>query len=164
MELLITKRVPCSVCGVVTFRHDGWLLLVENRWLDHLKILTWHSALATRKEIKSACCREHLKTLVAHWLDHSNSRPLFRADTLAMPITSDPAQTELDLDPRYAGRLVGELSVHRESFSRVWTGSPEALECILEALIPAPSQKMERALEFALFEPSPRPPNGLPLH
>ena len=164
MEFLITRRVPCSVCGVVTFHHDGWFLLVENRWLDHLKILTWHSALATRKEIKSACGREHLKTLVAHWLDHSNPRPIFRADTLPMPITSDATQPELDLDPRSAGRLVGELSVHRESFSRAWTGSPEALECILESLIPPPNGKMTRALEFALFEPSQGPPNGLPLH
>ena len=164
MGLLIPKRVPCSVCGVVTFRHEGWFLLVENRWLDHLKILTWHSTIAARKDIKSACCREHLKALVAHWLDHTNPRLLFRADTLPMPITSDPAQTEINLNSRAAGRLVSELSIHRESFSRVWTGSPEALECILEALIPAPSEKMTQALDFAFFESSPSPTNRIPLY
>ena len=163
MDFLLTTRVPCAACGVVTFRHDGWFLLVENRWLDHLKVLTWHPSLANRKETKSACCREHLKTLVAHWLDHSSSRLLFRADSLPLPITSDPAQRDADLDPRFAGRMVGELSVHRESFSRAWTGSPAALECILEALVPGPQERMMHTLALPLFEPSAAPPSGLPL-
>ncbi|MFY9560871.1 MAG: hypothetical protein WAQ52_11610 [Terriglobales bacterium] len=33
------------------------------------------------------------------------------------------------------GKVVGELAVQRESLSRAWTGSPEARECILNALI-----------------------------
>src|SRR5271166_5898551 len=141
MDFLIPKRVPCSVCGFNTFRHDGWFLVVENRWLDHLKILTWHPSLAAQKDIKSACCRAHLKTLLAHWLEQASLRliPQTDTDTLPMPITSDPAYTDVDPASHFVGLLLGELSVHRESFSRVWTGSPESLECILDALIPIPN-------------------------
>ena len=49
MDNLITKRLPCSVCGLDTFRRTGWFLVVENRWLDRLKILSWHSSLASQK-------------------------------------------------------------------------------------------------------------------
>jgi hypothetical protein len=48
---------------------------------------------------------------------------------------SDPTLADVDLGPDSVGRLVGEWAVHRESFSRVWSGSPAALECILDALI-----------------------------
>lgn len=101
MDFLITKRVPCSVCGVVSFRHEGWFLLVENRWL------------------------EHLKTLVAHWLDQSSPRLLLRADALPLPITSDPTLTDLDLDPPlrrpFARRIVsssGELLPRLDRLAR----------------------------------------------
>ena len=49
MDNPITKRSPCSVCGLDTFRHAGWFLVFENRWLDCLKILSWHFALASQK-------------------------------------------------------------------------------------------------------------------
>ena len=164
MVSLIPKRVSCSVCGFVTFRHEGWFLVVENRWLDHLKILTWHSSLAAQKDIKSACCRAHLKTLIAHWLEQASLRLIPLADTLPMPITSDSAYTDVDLTSHSVGRLLGELSVHRESFSRVWTGSPASLECILDALIPLPDPDPSPALKFSLFGPSSEPTHGLPLH
>lgn len=162
MDFLITKRVPCSVCGVNTFRHEGWFLVVENRWLDHLKIFTWHPSLAAQKGVKSACCREHVRTLIAHWLEQASLRLIPQADRLPMPITSDSARTDADLDPRSVGCLLGELSVHRESFSRVWTGSPESLECILDALIPLPNSNLPKAPEFPLFGPSLEPTHGLP--
>src|SRR6266849_3389980 len=68
MRYPIKKRSPCSVCGLDTLRHSGWFLVVENRWLDRLKILSWHSALASQKDVKSVCCRQHLKTRLALWL------------------------------------------------------------------------------------------------
>jgi hypothetical protein len=54
------------------------------------------------------------------------------------------------------GRLLGELSVHRESFSRGWSGSPAALECILDALVTSGGENEPHAIEFQspLFEPS----------
>ena len=157
MDFLITKRFPCSVCGLVTVRHDGWFLVLENRWLDHLKILTWHPLLAPQKDIQSACCRQHLKALIAHWLEQATLRP--QADSLPTASAGYPARMDLDLDPdpRGVGRLLGELSVHRETFSRSWTGSPATLECILDALMPVPDESDTCTMEFQLVDPHPGP-------
>jgi hypothetical protein len=133
-----------------TFRHKGWFLVVENRWLDRLKILSWHSALAAQKDMKSVCCREHLKTLIAHWLTQASLR-LPPSHYPPMPIGSDPSLTDMDLGPDAVGRVVGELAVHRESFSRVWSGSPAALEYILDALITIGAENRPHALECQLF-------------
>jgi hypothetical protein len=153
MNYPMTKRSPCSVCGLDTFRHAGWFLVVENRWLDRLKILSWHPSLATQKNMKSVCCREHLKALIAHWLTRASLRipPAF---TPPLPIGSDPNLTDLDLGPLAVGRLLGELAVHRESFSRVWSGSPQSLECILDALIAIGAENKPHAPEFQLFDPA----------
>ena len=153
MNYSLIKRCPCSVCGLDTIRHTGWFLVVENRWLDRLKILSWHPALATQKDMKSVCCREHLKTLVAHWLTRTSLR-IPPAHIPPLPIGSDPNLSDIDLGPLAVGRLLGELAVHRESFSRVWSGSPESLECILDALIPTGSENKPHALEFQLFDPA----------
>ena len=151
MDNPVTKRSPCSVCGLDTFRHTGWFLVVENRWLDRLKILSWHSSLASQKDMKSVCCREHLKTIIDHWLNQASLR-LPPARNPPLPMGSDPTLTDVDLGPHAVGHLVGELSVHRESFSRVWSGSPEALECILDALITIGAENKPHALEFQLFD------------
>jgi hypothetical protein len=79
-----------------------------------------------------------------------------------MPIGSDPSLADVNLGPESVGRLVGELAVHRESFSRVWSGSPAALECILDALISIGAENKPHALEFHLFEP-PQSSHGLSL-
>jgi len=144
------KCRACSVCALDTFRHKGWFLVVENRWLDRLKILSWHSALAAQKDMKSVCCREHLKTLIAHWLTQASLR-LPPSHYPPMPIGSDPSLTDMDLGPDAVGRVVGELAVHRESFSRVWSGSPAALEYILDALITIGAENSPHALECQLF-------------
>ncbi|MGB6385115.1 MAG: hypothetical protein WBE52_01765 [Terriglobales bacterium] len=162
MDYSIAKRTPCSVCGLDTFRHKGWFLVVENRWLDRLKILSWHSSLAVQKDMKSVCCRQHLKTLIAHWLTQASLR-LPPANIPPLPIGSDPRLTDVDLGPDAVGRLVGELSVHRESFSRVWTGSPAALEYILDALITIGAENKPHALECQLFDPPPESLYGLSL-
>jgi hypothetical protein len=161
MDYPITRRSACSVCGLDTFRHTGWFLVIENRWLDRLKILSWHSSLATQKDMKSVCCRQHLKTLIAHWLTQASLR-LPPARDLPLPIGSDPNLTDVDLGPHAIGRMVGELAVHRESFSRVWSGSPETLECILDALITIGAENKPHALEFQLFDP-PEATHGLSL-
>jgi len=161
MDYALTKRSPCSVCGLDTFRHAGWFLVVENRWLDRLKILSWHSSLASQKGMKSVCCREHLKALIAHWLTQASLR-LPPAHHPPLPIGSDPTLADFDLGPHAVGRLVGELAVHRESFSRVWSGSAAALEYILDALITIGAENKPHALEFQLFDP-PEPSHGLSL-
>ena len=153
MNCAITKRLPCSVCGLVTLRHHNWFLAMENRWLDHLKILTWHSSLAQEADVKSACSRGHLKVLVAYWLEQASLRLTSPANYLPIPVAGYPDNNEVDLNPRWEGRVIGELSVCREPLSRGWAGSPEALECILDALIPAETGNKSDVGGFRLFEP-----------
>ena len=154
MDNPIRKHSPCLVCGRDTFRHMGWFLVVENRWLDRLKILSWHPSLAKHKGVHSVCCRRHLKTLLIHWLTEASLR-LPPAQPLPQTIGSDPALTDVDLGPQSPGRLVGELAVHREAFSRVWSGSPAALECIFDALVTTGGEKEPPVLEFQypIFDP-----------
>jgi hypothetical protein len=161
MEFAITKRSPCTVCGLDTFRHTGWFLVIENRWLDRLKILSWHSSLATQKDMKSVCCKQHLKAIIAHWLTQASLRlPPSRYPPL--PIGSDPRLADFDLGPHSVGRLVGELAVHRESFSRVWSGSAANLESILDALITIGAENQPHTLEFHLSD-QPESSHGLSL-
>jgi hypothetical protein len=161
MDFTITKRSPCCICGLDTLRRTGWFLVIENRWLDRLKILSWHSTLATQEDMKSVCCRQHLKALIAHWLTQASLR-LPPARHPPLPVGSDPTLTDMLPDPQSVGHLVGELAVHRESFSRVWSGSPAALEGILDALITIGAENKPHALEFQLFEP-PTSAHGLSL-
>lgn len=161
MNYAIKRRSPCSVCGLDTFRHTGWFLVVENRWLDRIKILSWHAGLANHQNMKSVCCRQHLKALIGHWLTQASLR-LPPALDPPLPIGSDASVSDLELGPNSVGRLVGELSVHRESFSRVWSGSAAALECILDALITIGAENKSQAMEFHLCDP-PEPSHGLSL-
>ena len=48
---------------------------------------------------------------------------------------SRETQREVELTPLFVARLLGELAVHRATFSRVWTGCKKSLECILKALM-----------------------------
>jgi hypothetical protein len=152
MEFLLNKRSSCCVCQLDTVRRTGWFLVVENRWLDRLKILSWHGSLATQKDMKSVCGREHLKTLIAHWLDQASLQTASALDR-PMAIGSDSEAVDVDLGPSSVGRLLGELAVHRESFSRVWTGSPAALEGILDALLTIEVASKPNTLEFRIFAP-----------
>jgi len=162
MDYAITRRSPCSVCGIDTFRRTGWFLVVENRWLDRLKILSWHSSLASQKDRKSACCREHLRALIAHWLTRASLR-LPPAHYPPLPIGSDLTLADFDLGSHAVGRLIGELAVHRESFSRVWSGSAAALECILDALISIGDENKNHSLEFQLCDLPQQSSHALPL-
>ena len=102
--------------------------------------------------MRSVCCRQHLKMLVAPWLTQASLR-ITQADLPPFTIDTEPAMGDADGGPDSVGRLVGELAVHRESFSRVWPGSPEALECILDALITIGAENKPHALEFRLSDP-----------
>lgn len=158
---LVDRRLPncspCAVCGAETNQHARWFLVAENRWLDHLKILSWHPVLAAQKDILSVCGELHLRALVTHWLTKANLE-LHTGRARVLPITSE-SQTEDELGPLAVGRLVGELAVHREAISRVWTGSPETLECILNALIGGEAKP--RAMDFSLAGLHAEPPAEL---
>ncbi len=160
MGYAIAKRSPCTVCGAGMPHRESWFLVSENRWLDRLRIYAWHAALASRQGFKSACSREHLKVLIAYWLDEANLCLLPRPSDL-LPITSDPGREDPDPDVAISGRLIGELSVFREAFSRVWTGSSATLDAIVDALIPDSAQPMRARLQF--FQSAHEPPDGLSL-
>lgn len=162
MDCGILKHLPCAVCGLVTFRHDGWYLLMENRWLDHLKVLTWRASLAGKQEVRSACCREHLKVIVAYWLEEASLPQASPRLHLSIPLAG--GEDHADPEPQATGRLIGELSVHRESWSRSWAGSPAALECILDVLIPETTENKSSAREYRTFNIQPEPAAGLMLH
>jgi hypothetical protein len=134
MDGNLTNRLSCVVCGLETKRHNGWFLVMENRWLDRLKILTWHPLVARQSRLQSVCGEEHLRTLLTHWLAYANLQFLA---TGSSPWAAGGSVREAEADAAALpfGEVVGELAVQRESFSRVWTGSPEALECIVNALI-----------------------------
>jgi hypothetical protein len=171
MDCAITKRLPCSVCGLVTLRHERWFLVMENRWLDHLKIFTWHSSLAREADVKSACSRQHLKVLVAYWLEEASLRLASPPHHLPVPLAGIPDRLDLELDPHAVGRVIGELSVCREPLSRGWSGSPEALECILEAIVPtsmvpatmvpATNERARPAIRLRIADPASRAWPGL---
>lgn len=128
------KRFPCSVCGKEANDHSGWFLMVENRWLDRLKVLHWHPLLAEQAQMQSVCGKFHLMTLITHWLTHANLQFL-AAGAFDWNLATGTAPADLTGGVSSMGRLVGELAIYRESLSSVWSGSPEALEGILNALI-----------------------------
>ena len=133
MERNSSLHFACVVCGAETPRHRGWDLVVENQWLDRIKILAWHPVLARQASMLSVCGEQHLKTLLTHWLTHANLRLMASAAPERPPVENSPALESESM--RSIGKLVGELAVHRESLSRVWTGSPQALDCILNELV-----------------------------
>ncbi len=124
------RTAACAVCGAQTHYHANWFLVAENRWLDHLKILTWHPALADQAEVQSVCGEEHLKVLILHWLMQAD------LDLQNGEGKSEPQNAEFSqhVEPGYAGKVLGEFAVHRNPLSRNWTESAQALECILGAL------------------------------
>lgn len=153
MDGRLPTRFPCAVCGIEASQHASWLLVIENRWLDRLKVLSWHPVLAARKDMLSVCGRQHLKTLITHWLTKA-SLELRAGRDRVVPLTSE-SQVNAELGPLSVGRFVGELSVHREALSRSWSGSPETLECILNALIGTVEPTLKPPVRnFSLFDVS----------
>lgn len=134
MDRYPAKRFFCSVCGMEASDHTGWFLVVENYWLDRLKVLHWHPILAEQAQIQSVCGKFHLKILITHWLIHANLQFLAAGPSDWAP-ASGTGPAELACGGPCMAKIVGELAIHREALSRVWSGSPEALECILNALI-----------------------------
>jgi len=84
--------------------------------------------------MRGVCGKQHLKTLVTHWLNHANLQ-LVAGGASPWPPAVDIRQRGSNDTAFSMGKVVGELAVQRETLSQVWTGSPEARECILSALI-----------------------------
>jgi hypothetical protein len=134
MHRYTARRFFCSVCGTEANNHSDWFLVVENCWLDRLKVLDWHPLLAEQAAMRCVCGKLHLKTLITHWLTHANLQFLAAGvPDWTLATGTDPVEPACGAFSM--GRMVGELAIHREALSRAWSGSPEALECILNALI-----------------------------
>src|ERR1035441_1738248 len=123
MAYAISKRSSCSVCGIDTFRRTGWFLVVENRWLDRLKILSWiphprsWQRLLIYKETPDGL-RNH-KTLVLFGLWHRHLSPHRMVpggrEPLARP-HQDPLLAFLDrLAERHEERLLPAASQNARS-------------------------------------------------
>ena len=56
----------CTICLTDKKNNELWFLLVENRWTDRLKILSWHDELASNPGFHAACCAAHVQQLVIH--------------------------------------------------------------------------------------------------
>src|SRR6266550_5000712 len=72
MDRDLANRLSCVVCGIETKRHAGWFLVMENCWLDRVRVLSWHPVLAREGGMRGVCGKQHLKTLVTHWLNNAN--------------------------------------------------------------------------------------------
>src|SRR5258708_5605340 len=125
-------RMSCVVCGIETKRHTGWFLVMDNCWLDRVKVMSWHPALAGTGRARAVCGKMHLKALLTHWLNYANLQLAATGGPLPMSFDGSPASNYINAS---LGRVVGELAVEREPQSPGWTGSPEAMECILDLLI-----------------------------
>lgn len=60
--------VFCTICLTVRKRNEAWFRLVENRWTDRLKILSWHDELAFHPATHAVCCAAHVQLLGIHWM------------------------------------------------------------------------------------------------
>ena len=87
-----------------------------------------------------------------HWMTQANLR-LPPAASPPLPITSDPEIADVDLGKHAAGRLLGELAVHRETFCRDWSGSEQAMESILDALASIGPEQHHCEQEIHLIDP-----------
>jgi|SRR5882672_4251318 len=140
----------CVVCGIETKRHAGWFLVMDNYWLDRVKILSWHPVLARERAMRGVCGRLHLKMLLTHWLNHANLQ-LIAGGMARIPVAVDATPAESRYTRSSLGRVVGELAVDRDGVSSEWTGSPEAMECILDTLI-GETESRPRDLDLTSLE------------
>jgi hypothetical protein len=129
-------RYACAICGQESSAPHNWFLVTERRWDDKLQILQWDERLAGRARAHSACSTGHVQELVVHWmatgrLDH----PLARVTSWDGRVLRwlDMSGDEQDIDTADF-KILGELSVHRDSLQRVLSENPHSLRTILGQL------------------------------
>jgi hypothetical protein len=151
-----STALPCTVCCREPEAGIGWFLLSENTWFDTIRIFHWHPALAEVPEMHAVCCKQHLRTLLTHWLSYADLDFTAR-DAYQLPISSCVGMADHVQGGIFPTALVGELAVYRETLSRAWNGSAQTLQAILNALLDemideAPPEKpIETKLEVPPF-------------
>ena len=136
----------CAICGAESFGNQRWLLIVDNRWQDKLRILHWEDHLACEAGVWPVCGTAHLQELVVHWMITGSLDYPFARDTV------NPGPTRLrgvleqlhDVEIGNA-RQIGELAIHRESARRILSESPECVAEILHALLSAVDPDLRRS-------------------
>src|SRR5256885_12631174 len=93
----LAHELSCTVCGIETKRHTGWYLVMENCWVDRVKVLSWHSMLARERRMRGVCGKECLKTILTHWLKHANLELMATAASDALNLS--PAGTDDSVFP-----------------------------------------------------------------
>jgi hypothetical protein len=141
--------VFCTICLTTRKQNQEWFLLVENRWTDRLKVLSWHDELAFNPAFHAACCGAHAQLLVIHWmtagtLDYPFARTQACPDSLTSPHAVHLSALKEEPDTSGA-EMLGELAVHRESMNRILVESPYSLGAILSALKDALPERAERS-------------------
>ena len=135
------KPFVCRTCGEYKRHGQDWFLVLEDAWLDRLKVLHWNDRLATEPRVHCLCSAAHVRELVAHWMaTGSLSYPFVSLLSHGNEVKiSKPSQ---DVEANKAVEipceaLIGELAVHRESLQRALSEQPECLSTILNALLSA---------------------------
>ena len=149
--------VRCSICREEQVALAGWFLVMENRWTDRVKILSWNPALISRAGVHAACCASHVQQLVVHWMatgsleyPFAQNRPKPRH---SLQRKHQPPPDIAEREPEMQGaKVLGELAVHRESLERVLAENPESLAGILKALLSALGEAPVSAVEPELEE------------
>lgn len=147
----MTDREPvfCAICLTARTNNEQWFLLVENRWTDQLKILSWHDELASIPGFHAACCASHVQQLVIHWMTTGTlDYPFARTEACAhSPASQMPVHlSSIKEEPNISGaEVLGELAVHRESIDRILVESPASLGAILSALQTALPEQVDRS-------------------
>jgi hypothetical protein len=144
-----TRKASCAICGEERQAGEDWFVLVENRWTDRLKILTWNETLASSAGTHLACGAAHVQQLVVHWMTMGTLEYPFAEAPSAITSTRlrrtrEPHEPEAEPS---GSRLVGELAVHRESLERIVRENPESLAAILEALTSALTNAGDRSVQ-----------------
>lgn len=151
-----STALPCTVCCRAPGTGIGWFLLVENTWFDTIRVFHWHPALAEVPEMRAVCSRQHLRTLLAHWLAYADLH-VTASETSRLPISSCVGMADHGQGGIFPTALVGELAVYRESLSRAWNGSTQTLKAILNALLDGmtdespPESRAETAFEVPSY-------------
>lgn len=135
------KRFLCTICGECKRDDNGWFLLVEDAWLDRLKVLRWNSTLASQQQVHCLCSASHLRELVAHWMATGSLEYPFALVPTASEKVMIRGAGKAKVKPSHleisSSGLIGELAVHRESLNRALSEHPQCLSTILEALLVA---------------------------
>jgi hypothetical protein len=149
-----SRRPRCCICGEQNRAGQTWFLVLQDAWLDRLKILRWNDRLAAHPQIHFVCSPAHIVELVAHWMvTASVAYPLLSScqqlRTSKLKEHHEPAKTP-EISP---DSLIGELAVHRESLERALRDHPEGLSTILSALLSAlecaaPAKETEKKEEM----------------